>query len=162
VALLVWLAAFVLCGGALVAATDRVAVERRSHFRLRLTVLALAPLTVTLALMAAVTQGLLSSEVARMLEAFLPLIGGPALMLVPAFLFRGLGPSSGPSDGDGGGGGGGPDRPPEPPATPRGGLPLPDAEQSRVRLRDHDRPAFRRPARRRPAREPVRVPAHHR
>jgi hypothetical protein len=161
VALLVWLLVFLLCGGALIAATDRVAVQRRSHFGLRLAILALAPFTLTLVLMAAVKQGLLSTEVARMLEAFLPLIGGPALMFVPAFLFRGLGPSSGPSDGDGGGGGG-PDPPPEPPTTPRGGIPLPDAQQSRVRVRDHNRPAFRDLRSRRPSREPVRVPAHHR
>ena len=49
---------------------------------------------------------------------------------------------------------------PRPPSgQPRGGIPLPDAEQSRVRLRDHTRLADRLPKRvRRPAREPERTP----
>ncbi|HUJ34505.1 MAG TPA: hypothetical protein VLW51_04795 [Solirubrobacteraceae bacterium] len=69
-------------------------------------------------------------------------------------------PPPGPSDSDGGGGGGSaPREPPAPPTSPRGGLPLPDAEQSRERIRDHDRPARRRLRPRRPAREPSRVPA---
>ena len=57
---------------------------------------------------------------------------------------------------------GGDDEPPAPPPQePRGGLPLPDAEPSSVRLREpgrladvHDRPA------RRPAHAPERTPAH--
>jgi hypothetical protein len=48
-------------------------------------------------------------------------------------------------------------RPPSP--RPRGGIPLPDAEQSRIRLRDHRRLADLVPRRaRRPAREPTRAP----
>ena len=43
--------------------------------------------------------------------------------------------------------------------APRGGIPMPDAEQSRERLRDHDRPERRRLRPRRPAREPDRTPA---
>jgi hypothetical protein len=66
----------------------------------------------------------------------------------------------GPSDyddGGGGGGGSGPREPDAPPGVPRSGIPLPDAEQSRERVRDHDRPRRRlRP--RRPAREPDRLP----
>jgi hypothetical protein len=82
-----------------------------------------------------------------------------AILLAPAVIFRDSGSSSG-SDGEGeGGGGGGPPPLPLPPAPPRGGIPLPDAEQSATRLRDHDRPARRRLARRRPAREPDRTPA---
>jgi hypothetical protein len=50
--------------------------------------------------------------------------------------------------------------PPAPPTRPGGGLPLPDAEPARVRLRDHRRLADLTPPRdRRPAREPVREPA---
>jgi hypothetical protein len=46
-----------------------------------------------------------------------------------------------------------------PPDVPGGGLPLPDAEPARVRLRDHRRLADLTPPReRRPAREPVRTP----
>jgi hypothetical protein len=50
-------------------------------------------------------------------------------------------------------------RPRHPSDRPRGGIPLPDAEQSRIRLRDHRRLAdeLPRPARR-PAREPDRRP----
>ncbi len=67
-------------------------------------------------------------------------------------------------DGDEEGGGGGNDRlPPRAPAGPRdGGLPLPDAEPARVRLRGPERLADLTPPReRRPAREPdpVRTPA---
>jgi len=69
-------------------------------------------------------------------------------------------PPPGPSDSDGGGGGGsGPREPTAPSGAPRGGIPMPDAEQSRERLRDHDRPGRRRLRPRRPAREPDRAPA---
>ena len=67
--------------------------------------------------------------------------------------------TSGEDDGDGGWGND--RRPPEDSRGPRdGGLPLPDAEQSRVRLREPGRIAQRlpRPERRRTD-EPVRVPA---
>ncbi|MEA2196664.1 MAG: hypothetical protein QOJ25_715 [Solirubrobacteraceae bacterium] len=51
--------------------------------------------------------------------------------------------------------------PAAPPRLPGGGLPLPDAEPARVRLRDHRRLADLTPPRdRRPAREPVREPVH--
>jgi hypothetical protein len=58
----------------------------------------------------------------------------------------------------------GPKSPPEPPAPPRGGVPLPDAEPARVRLRDADRLGDKLPGRqRRPSREPgprpVRIPS---
>lgn len=50
-------------------------------------------------------------------------------------------------------------RPRWPSDRPRGGIPLPDAEQSRIRLRDHRRLADKLPKRiRRPAREPARRP----
>jgi hypothetical protein len=84
-----------------------------------------------------------------------------ALMLVPAALFRGQGSPSGPSDpDDGGGGGGGTDpRPPlRPPGAPRGGIPLPDADQARWRVRGHDRPGPRRVRPRRAAPERTREP----
>lgn len=53
----------------------------------------------------------------------------------------------------------GPRRPAAPSGSPRGGLPLPDAEPATVRLRDHRRLGDLLPHRdRRPAREPVREP----
>jgi hypothetical protein len=84
-----------------------------------------------------------------------------SLVLTPAILFPESGHPPGPPGGDGGGDGGGGHDPPEPPtkpSPPRGGLPLPDAEQSRERVRDHDRPARRRVRSRRPVREPERRP----
>jgi hypothetical protein len=66
-------------------------------------------------------------------------------------------PESGSDDGPGH------DRrgPRTPPSVPGGGLPLPDAQPARVRLRDHRRLADVTPPReRRPAREPVRRPVH--
>ncbi len=52
-----------------------------------------------------------------------------------------------------------PRRPPEPSGRPWGGLPLPDAEQALVRLRDHRKLSELAPGReRRPAREPERSP----
>jgi hypothetical protein len=46
-----------------------------------------------------------------------------------------------------------------PSGRPRGGIPLPDAEQARIRLREHGRLTDRLPRRvRRPAREPRRTP----
>jgi hypothetical protein len=65
-----------------------------------------------------------------------------------------------PDPGSDGGGGGGPERPPAPQDPPRGGgIPMPDAEQSRIRLRDHRKLSERLPRReRRPAREPDRTP----
>ncbi|HZU39503.1 MAG TPA: hypothetical protein VE992_00545 [Solirubrobacteraceae bacterium] len=82
-----------------------------------------------------------------------------AVLMLPA-LREGWGspPPSGSDSDDGWGRG--PGRPPlAPPGSPRGGLPLPDAEPARVRLREHGRLAERLPRReRRPAREPVRRP----
>ena len=50
-------------------------------------------------------------------------------------------------------------RPRQPFDRPRGGIPLPDAEQSRIRLRDHRRLSDKVPRRiRRPAHEPARRP----
>ena len=50
--------------------------------------------------------------------------------------------------------------PPGPPGAPSGGIPLPDAQPARVRLREHGRLSERLPRpERRPAREPVREPS---
>jgi hypothetical protein len=58
-----------------------------------------------------------------------------AVMLVPAALFSAPGSSSGPSD-DGGAGWDTDPPPATPPRGPRGGIPLPDADQARGRVRD--------------------------
>ena len=62
-------------------------------------------------------------------------------------------------DGDDEGWGRGGKVPPSPPASPRGGIPLPDAVPASVRLREPGRLGELRPSRaRRPAREPDRQP----
>lgn len=65
------------------------------------------------------------------------------------------------SDGSDDGWGNRPNVKPDPGRWPGGGIPLPDAEQSRVRLRGPGRLSERlRPRERRPAREPERTPVH--
>jgi hypothetical protein len=107
-----------------------------------------------------------SSEVVLLTIAGVHLVG---LACVAVLMFSALreGPGDPPwqtgNDSDDGRGNK-PQRPRTPSDRPRGGIPLPDAEQSRIRLRDHRTLADRIPARtRRPAREPVTVPArtHH-
>ena len=82
-----------------------------------------------------------------------------AALLIPALRENPDSPR-GPSDsGSDEGWGRGPRRPPKPPTPPRGGIPLPDAVQAKVRLRESGRLADRLPRReRRPAREPKRTP----
>lgn len=82
-----------------------------------------------------------------------------ALLMIPALKDSPMKPDRRNDDGDDGWGRG-PKPPPTPPARPSGGLPLPDAEPSAIRLRDHDRLGDRLPRReRRPAREPAPAPA---
>jgi hypothetical protein len=81
-----------------------------------------------------------------------------AALIIPAL--RG-GPMEGPPPDQGSDDGRGNDRlrPKGPGERPRGGIPLPDAQPARVRLRDHRRLAEQLPRReRRPSREPARRP----
>jgi hypothetical protein len=81
-----------------------------------------------------------------------------AIILVPAALFWAPDSSPGPS-GDGADGGDmDPPPPTAPPSAPPGGVPLPDAEQTRGRVRDHDRPDRRLGPTRRAPQEPERAP----
>ncbi len=81
-----------------------------------------------------------------------------AALLLPALRGGPDLPPRGDHDSDEGWGHG-PRRPPSPFDLPTGGLPLPDAVQSRIRLRDHRRLPEQLPRReRRPAREPDREP----
>jgi hypothetical protein len=87
-----------------------------------------------------------------------------AVMLAPALLpSKVLYPPPPPppsgTDDDDGGGGRGPRQPPKAPEGPRGGVPLPDAEPARVRIRDHGRPALVRSRPRRAGHEPGHTPA---
>jgi hypothetical protein len=82
-----------------------------------------------------------------------------AVLMIPALRDQPDSPPK-PIDGDSDDGWGNyPRRPRDPRDVPGGGLPLPDAEPARVRLRGHERLADRLPGReRRPAREPERDP----
>jgi len=153
-AFVVWVIAFGLLFGAfvVVAGASR---ERRPHFWARVVALPGVPAVTTGLLIGVAKLALLPAWVVETALMLLVSLAVPALMLAPALLYRRPGPPD-----DDNGPGRGPQPPPEPPAPgPGGDVPLPDAEQSRRRLRDH-RPAvsaLRRP--RRPAREPVREPA---
>jgi hypothetical protein len=84
-----------------------------------------------------------------------------AMFVIPALSCRRLDAPPDSSDEDGGGGGSGPDPPSGSPESPRGGIPLPDADPSRVRVRDHSAPKTRRLKRwreREPGRSPTREP----
>ncbi|HWH09804.1 MAG TPA: hypothetical protein VG165_01645 [Solirubrobacteraceae bacterium] len=92
------------------------------------------------------------------LWALYPLWWLLSMMLVPAVLFRDRGDGPGPpppSDDDGGTG---PPRRPSPRGAPRGGLPLPDADQARWRVRDQHGPDRRHLPSRRRSREPEHAP----
>jgi hypothetical protein len=165
--LLVWLAAFALLFGAFVvfAGSPR---ERKPHFWLRVAVLPLVPALMAATLIALGDLRVLPDGVAATLLLTLVFLTIPGLVLVPVLLYRSPGSSPDSSDDDGGGGRGPGSPPAPPPRAPRGGVPLPDAEQARTRLREHGRRAWeaRRPHRgHRPAREPdrspVRAPSHH-
>jgi hypothetical protein len=82
-----------------------------------------------------------------------------AVLMIPALRDQPDTPSR-PIDGDSDDGWGNyPRRPRSPRDVPGGGLPLPDAEPARVRLRGHERLREVLPGReRRPAREPERDP----
>jgi hypothetical protein len=159
---IIWLAAFALVFGTFVvfAGSPR---DRKPHFWLRVAALPLAPMLIAAVLVAVRELRVVPDRVAGTLLLTLVFLTIPGLILVPALLYRRPGGSPDSSDDDGGGGPGRGPEPPLPPA-PRGGVPLPDAVQARLRLRDHRRRALsarrpRRPARE-PARAPGRVPSH--
>jgi hypothetical protein len=131
--------------------------DRKPHFWLRVAALPVVPSLIAAILIAVRELRMLPDGVAATLLLTLAFLTIPALMLVPALLYRRPGGSPDSSDDDGGGGPGpGPD--PVPPPGPRGGVPLPDAEQARLRLREHGRLALGARRARRTPREPVRSP----
>jgi hypothetical protein len=82
-----------------------------------------------------------------------------AVLILPALRDNPDIPPRRSDPGSDGGWGRGPDRPLKPPEKPRGGIPLPDAVQAGIRLRDHRKLGDLLPERqRRPAREPAREP----
>jgi hypothetical protein len=135
--------------------------QRRSHFWLRASLAALALPALMAALVGIARQRVLplpDDGPGKALLSLLLFVGFIALMFVPGLLYRPPDRSPGPSESDGGGG----TRPKQPPPSldgPRGGVPLPDADQARARVRDHQRPKFADRKRRRPTHEPRRTPA---
>ena len=124
---------------------------RREHFWWRVFAVLFIPLA-ALGIASAVTPIWRSDALAP-----LYLLAIPALILMPALLYRPSGPPPGSAGEEGGGPGPDPPRPPAP-TRPRGGVPLPDAEQAPSRVRDHIRQRLRSRRSRRPAREPAREP----
>ena len=155
--LIVWLAAFAVLFGALVLAAGS-RRERRSHFWIRVASLPLVPALVIAGFVGVGEIGLLPDRVVRTTLMLLVFFIIPSVVFVPALLYHRPGSSPPDAPDDDGGGGPGPEPPPARPTAPRGGVPLPDAEPSRRRVRDHNRVVFGGPRLRRPAREPQRPP----
>ena len=156
---MVWLIVFALAVVAL-AITAGSAPQRRSYFWVRVLLAFVAmPLSVVTVVVGVGLVGGLADGAAVALLLLLVFLFIPALFFVPALLYRQSGSPPGPCEDDGGGPDPGPDRLLVSPDAPRGDLPRPDAEQARIRVRDHVGPAFDRVKRRRPAREPERTPA---
>jgi hypothetical protein len=151
--LLTWMAgvesAFVGFG---LLASSCLPLERRTHFWGRVMLCLAAMLALALLVGEALMLGLLVDHVFGLVWLLLAI---SALLVGPAFCYRRTTTHGSESDG---GGGSSPKQPPPPPSRPSGGIPLEDAEQARVRVRDHDRPSFARPSERRPAREPGPAP----
>ncbi len=82
-----------------------------------------------------------------------------AILLIPALRDDNSGLDEDGNDGTDDGWGNRPNVRPDPSRWPGGGIPLPDAEQSKVRLREPGRLTEHLPVpQRRPSREPVREP----
>jgi hypothetical protein len=154
--LLVWLVvvavAFVgfgLLGG------SALGMKRRSRFWARVLLAHLTILASVLCFAGAAALHVLPIN-ALMLLWLMLVVAAP--VAAPAFCYRPAGRATGSSDDDGGGGSG-PRRPPARPQGPRGGVPLPDADQAIARVRDHNKPRLRTWEPRRRAREPApRIP----
>jgi hypothetical protein len=148
-----WFLGIVVCAEALlIYACIGFGWERRPHFAVRVLLLFLVPLSVVLLLGLSIRLDLLSQR-ARVETALMLLLAClPAMVLVPAVLYR----RSDSSSGEGSDGGDPvPDPPSYPPGLPGGGLLLPDSDQGRWRVRDHQRPDRRPVLPRRPSREPA-------
>jgi hypothetical protein len=139
------------------AARDR-SLRRRSRFRLRLAAFMVSVSLPEVVVAIGTTIGMIRSEPVAplLLGLFWGLL---VIVLAPIFLFYGHDVDPGQSDEGEDGPEGGED--PPSPTAPIGGLPLPNAEQSRLRLRG-PRPAlgssWTRRRHHQPARRPTRVP----
>jgi hypothetical protein len=132
--------------GALIGAVFACPLSRRSNFWLRLTAVVITMLLP--ALVASLAP--LPEQTAGML-LLLGFVWGILLLAPSRFvLFQGRGFGPGADDEDGRGPGPGPGDGGPTPTAPVGGIPLPDAEPSSKRVRDHP-PPRPSPRRRRPA-----------
>ncbi len=131
--------------------------QRRPHFWPRILLSALALPSLMAALVAVGRLDVLSDDTAKVVSSGLLFLGVVVLMFVPGLLYRRADSSSGPPGPDDGGGRG-PGPPLPSPETPRGGVPLQDADQARARARDHSTPNFAAQKRRRPTHDPGRTP----
>jgi hypothetical protein len=131
--------------GVLVGAASDRSLRRRPRFWLRFAAIITA---IVLPDLVAVVAPVDEETIVMLILAGL---GWGILLLVPSWsvLFQGWGFDPGSADDDGEGPGPEDGRPPPP--SPIGGIPLPDAEQSSARVRDH-RPPRREARPRRPAR----------
>jgi hypothetical protein len=126
--------------------------KRRSRFYIRLSCTSLVMVVVAVGFAFALDSSAVPQRALGLVWLALMLA---ALAAAPVFCYHTFAPFRDSSEGDEGGGpGSGP--PPPPPSPPPGGAPLADADQARVRRRDHNRPSLRGVSRRRPAVEPVR------
>lgn len=125
--------------------------QRRSHFGMRVLLTTIGLLTALL--LVTIQNGALETVAIRIWIALTAL----ALVSAPFVWFRKPDRFPGSSEPDGPGGSG-PDRPPPSRPSPIGGVPLPDADQARARVRDHSRQALIDRPSRRPAREPAPAP----
>lgn len=130
--------------------------QRRSHFWVRVLLAGLF-MPSLLALLFGLGY-VLAGSVAVPLAVFpMIVLCAMAVFLLPGLLYRRSGSSPGPSESDRGGGPG-PGQPRPSPGGPRGGVPLPDADQASARARDHFRPKLRERKQRRGTPDPRRTP----
>ena len=134
------------------------AEQRRSHFWLRVVLWSLALPALFGVLVGVARLNILQDAITKLTFPSLFFFGVISAILAPALLYHRPGSSPGLSDSDGGGGPG-PKRPRSSPDTPRGAIPLADADQTSARVRDHNGPRFDDMKIRRPAHEPGRTPA---
>jgi hypothetical protein len=155
VALLIGLIAVALMLVGLVYAGRSCGMERHPKFRMRLFVLSMVLPLPLLAVSAATYLHLISQATGRQIGSCLPFLGF-ALVLVPGLLFRPF--TVPPPERDDDDWRRGPDEPKPDSPPPTGGIPLRDATQQRLRVRDHAGGAAERTRVRRPAGEPERRP----
>ena len=137
------------------AALDR-SLQRRSRFSVRFALFSVIVALPELVVLLGFAVGLIGEAAFSLVMCGL-MWGLTLVALAPFLLFQG--PRSNPGQWDDGGDDSAPENDRPTPPRPRGGIPLPDAEQSRRRLRGYSS-ARRAVLPRRSAREPKPTPSH--